>query len=329
LMNRCYPACLMAVEVEFLRAIEAASEARGADSSVYQTWLVALSLGEEPVHVRELLYATRGLPAWKKLDDAQRLTLTAFLRERGLGQVLSVEPNTLQRNAQSWKLEAREPLPNIMIVDAREIWAEETNVKDLVRAANEPGVEWLAILLSPHDPRSLLELSAIAWLDPRIVTVSGIILDRDYQTVRWSGGLFLPNGQLFDPYADKPFSDGGHQGQLWCQRCIDVAAPVNVLIRAERLIQAAARITENAGSDGLMVMLGLLAQEAGELIAVTPHVQAIVPPASLILPPLDRHGLVLGAPSLERGSRWYDGRLSRDTGYGLWDVSGRDQDRSV
>ncbi len=50
---------------------------------------------------------------------------------------------------------------------------------DLVRAVNEPGVEWLAILLSPHDPRCLLELSALAWLDPRIVTVSGILTDRD------------------------------------------------------------------------------------------------------------------------------------------------------
>jgi hypothetical protein len=141
--------------------------------------------------------------------------------------------------------------------------------------------------------------------------------------------LFLPNGRLFDPYAGKPFSDGGHQGQLWCQRCIDVAAPVNVLIRAKRLIQAAARIPENAGPDGLMVILGLLAQEARELIAVTPHLQAIIPPASLVLPPLDRHGLLLGAAALEQGSRWYDGRLSLDPVCGLWDLIGLSQDRSV
>ena len=106
-MNRCYPASLMAVEAEFLRAIETASEARGAGSSVYQTVLVALALGEEPMHVRELLYAARGRPYWRKLDDAQRFTLMAFLRERGLGQVLSVELNTLHNNAQSWKLAAR------------------------------------------------------------------------------------------------------------------------------------------------------------------------------------------------------------------------------
>ena len=314
LMNRCYPASLMAVDAEFLRTIEAASDDRGAGSSAYQTVLLALALGEEPMHVRELLYAARGRPYWSKIDEAQRFTLMAFLRGRGLDQVLSVELNTLHHSAQSWKLAARVPLPNVRILDAREAWAPRTNVADLVRTANEPGVEWLAILLSPHDPCALLELSAIAWLNSRIVTVSGILMDRDSQTVRWSGGLFLPNGRLFDPYAGKPFSDGGHQGQLWCQRCIDVAAPVNVLIRAKRLIQAAARIPENAGPDGLMVILGLLAQEARELIAVTPHLQAIIPPASLVLPPLDRHGLLLGAAALERGSRWYDGRLSSRSG---------------
>ena len=329
LMNRCYPSSLMAIEAEFLRAIEAASDARDAGASTYQTVLLATALGEQPMHVRELLYAARGRPYWSKVDEAQRFALIAFLRERGLDQVLSVELNTLHHNAQSWKLAAREQLPNVKILDAREAWATRTNVADLVRAANGPGVEWLAILLSPPDPRSLLELSAIAWLDPRIVTVSGILMDRNGQTVRWSGGLFLPNGRLFDPYAGKPFSDGGHQGQLWCQRCIDVAAPVNVLIRAKRLVQAAGRIPENAGPDGLMVMLGLLAHEAGEFIAVTPHLQDIIPPASLVLPPLDRHGLLLGAAALERGSRWYDGRLSLDPVYGLWDLIGRDQDRSV
>ena len=174
LMNRCYPASLMAVDAEFLRAIEAASDDRGAGSSAYQTVLLALSLGEEPMHVRELLYAARSRPYWSKIDEAQRFALMAFLRERGLDQVLSVELNTLHHRAETWKLAAREPLPNVKILNAREAWATRTNVADLVRAANEPGVEWLAILLSPHDPRALLELSAIAWLDSRIVTVSGI-----------------------------------------------------------------------------------------------------------------------------------------------------------
>jgi glycosyltransferase involved in cell wall biosynthesis len=320
LMNRCYPACLMAVEAEFLRVIETPSDDRSAGSSAYQTVLLALALGEEPMHVRELLYASRDRPYWSKVDEAQRFALTAFLRKRGLDEVLSVELNTLHHSAATWKLTAHKPLPNVKILDARQAWATHANVASLVKAASEPGVEWLAILLEPQDPRALLELSAIAWLDPHVAAVSGILTDWDRETVRWSGGLFLPGGRLFDPYAGKSFSDGGHHGQLWCQRCIDVAAPVNVLIGAKALVQAAARTPENAGADGLMIMLGLLAHEAGDFIAVTPHLRDVIPPASLVLPPLDRRGLLLGAAALERGSRWYDGRLSLDPVYGLWDI---------
>jgi hypothetical protein len=139
--------------------------------------------------------------------------------------------------------------------------------------------------------------------------------------IRWSGGLFRPGGRLIDPYAGKPFADGGHHGQLWSQRAIDVAAPVNVLIRAEMLLEAAARLPDTAGADDLMPMLGLLAHETGRIIAATPHLRDVLPPASLVLSPLDRHGIVLGAPALAAGSRWYDGRLSIDPGYGLWDLA--------
>src|SRR5262249_48340505 len=72
LMNRCYPERLMAIEAEFLRVIESTSDDRGADSSTYQTVLLAFALGEEPMHVRELLYAGRGSPCWSKVDEAQR-----------------------------------------------------------------------------------------------------------------------------------------------------------------------------------------------------------------------------------------------------------------
>jgi hypothetical protein len=58
-----------------------------------------------------------------------------------------------------------------------------------------------------------------------------------------------------------------------------------------------------------MVMLGVDAHQRGELIAVTPHVKAPPPPKSVVLPPLDRAGLLAGAAALDRGSRWYDGRL--------------------
>jgi hypothetical protein len=309
---------LLAIEAEFLRKIEAPASDSMAGSDPYGILLRAFALGEEPVHVRELIHARRGRPDWRGVAEYRQRALMQFLGERGLDQALSVVPNPLPGGAAMWKLMARKPLPNVKVLDA---WGTQTNIAGLAAAASAPGIEWLAILSSPNDPRALLELSAVGWLDPRVAVVGGLLTDQDGDIVRWSGGLFLPGGRLFDPYAGKAFFKGDRYGQLWCQRCIDVAAPVNVLIRAEALLQAAARIPESAGSDGLMVMLGLLAHEAGDFIAVTPHLRDVLPPASLVMPPLDRDGLVLGAATLERGGRWYDGRLSLDPIYGLWDLA--------
>jgi hypothetical protein len=64
-----------------------------------------------------------------------------------------------------------------------------------------------------------------------------------------------------------------------------------------------------------MVALGLDAHERGDMIAVTPHLQASAALKSLVLPPLDRAGLLEGAVTLERGSRWYDGRLEWERPY--------------
>ncbi len=317
LMTCCYPAGLMAVEATFLREISVRSDECGSWSHDYQPLLAAIMAGAQPVHVRELLYARRGGPDWIEAAECQRSALTCFLRERGLDQTLSIEPNGLEGAAGGWKLTASKPLSNVQILDAQQIWRAPTSLGDLVTIANRAGVEWLAILLSPRDPHPLLELSAVGWLDPRIAAVSGVLTDGAGRVVRWSGGLFLPGGRLFDPYAGKPLSDGGHHGLLCCQRAIDVPAPVNVLIRAKALVQAAALTPEGAGSDCLMVMLGLLAHEGGDIIAVTPHLRDVLPPGALALPPIDRHGLLLGAAAVERGSRWYDGRLGTDPAFGV------------
>jgi glycosyltransferase involved in cell wall biosynthesis len=330
LTNCCYPAYLMAVETQLLRKICADAEVGVGDSS--NILLHTLISGEKPLHVRELLYAWRtnegaGISAAirSKLGNAKSAhsTLGRFLRERGLEDMLSVEPNSFDGSAGTSRLMARKPLPSVRILDARTVWGEtEIGVAGLVAAAKEPGVDWLAILLSPRDPRALLELSAVGWLDPRIVAVSGLLTEPDGPIVRWSGGLFLPGGRLFEPYAGKAFADGGYHGQLWCQRCVDVPAPVNVLIRATSLVQAAARMPASAGADGLMVMLGLIAHEHGNFVAVTPHLRDVHPPASIAMPPMDRHGVALGTRALERGSRWYDGRLGIDPPYSLWDEVG-------
>jgi hypothetical protein len=195
-----------------------------------------------------------------------------------------------------------------------------SSLATLVSVASKPGVEWVAILLSPQDRSALLELSAVGWLDPRILAVSGLLTDQSGTLIRWSGGLFLPGGRLIDPDAGKLFADGGHHGQLCCQRVIDVPAPVNVLIRANALLEAAGRLPNDASADELMPMLGLLAHETSRMIAATAHLRDVLPPASLVLAPLDRHGLMLGAAALESGSRWYDGRFNIDPVYGLWDL---------
>jgi hypothetical protein len=329
LMNFCYLGQLLAIETQLLRQVGAYADLLTFSSDdCANLWPM---FGEEPIHVRELSYARRvksGATACARNEirsdptEVQRLALSRFLSARGLDAMLSIASNPLNSGTGLWRVVAREPLPNVKVFDAREVWGEtQINVAGLVSAAGEPGSDWLAILLEPHDPRGLLELSAVGWLDPRINAVCGLLTDPNERVVRWSGGLFLPGGRLFDPYAGKALSEGGYHTQLWCQRCIDVPAPVNVLIRSKSLIQAAARIPAGVGADGLMVMLGLAAQEDAHFIAVTPHLRDVHPPAAIAIPPMDRHGLLLGAPALEKGSRWYDGRLRPDPAYGLWDLA--------
>lgn len=320
-MNCCYPAGLLAIDTVFLRQLAAQSDHGASWPHDYHSLLATMLSGAEPVHVRELLYARRGGPDWKKDPASQRTALGWFLDERGLDHALSVEPNPLAVGAGSWKLTARKLLPNVEVLNARDAWSKPASLTTLTAVGSKSGVEWVAILLSPDDPSSLLELSALGWLDPRIVAVSGLLTDQSGTLIRWSGGLFLPGGRLLDPYAGKPCTDGGHHGQLCFQRAIDVPAPVNVLIRAKALVEVAARLPEDAGADGLMPMLGLLAHESDRIVATTPHLRDVLPPTSLVLPPLDRQGVVLGAAALERGSRWYDGRLRNDPAYGLRDLA--------
>jgi GT2 family glycosyltransferase len=330
LMNCFYSDHAIAIAADLFRKIEAYADADAFPSRGRNVALYAFALGEEGTHVRELVYAQRtiadpALPATaeRKPDtaEARRVALTRVLGARGLDEVILVEPNPLDDGSGLWRLVARKPLPKVTVLDAREVWAEGgMNVAGLMLAAGEPGVDWVAILLAPRDPKGLRELSAVGWLDPRITAVCGLLTEQSGHVVRWSGGLFLPGGRLFDPYAGHALSEGGYHAQLWCQRCVDVPAPVNVLIRAQALVQAAARVPASAGADGLMAMLGLKAHEDGNFIAVTPHLRDVQPPPAIANLPMDRHGLLLGLPALHKGSRWYDGRLRIDPAYGLWDL---------
>lgn len=325
LMNCCYPAHLMAIEAKFLREIGAYTDSRAAWCHDYDTLSRALARGEEPVHVREPIYAWRINPGSTasaetfgkpETVDSQRFVLNRLLESLGLSHALSLEPNTLETSRGMWRLQATKPLPNVRIFDVEEVWGDGgLGVTGLAAAAAEPGVAWVAILVGGNRDRSLLELSAPAWCDPRVTAVGGLFVEAD-GIVRWSGGLFLPKGRLFDPYAGRRFAEGGYHGQLWCQRCVDVVAPANVLIRADALRLAAAR-QKVRDADGLMAMLGLGAHESGNFIAVTPHLRAPAPSSSLAPLPLDRASLLLGSDALAIGSRWYDGRLEAERPYAM------------
>jgi GT2 family glycosyltransferase len=327
LLTNCgYTNHMLAVDTAFLRAMEPTGSGRPVGYDPDDVIMRAFAQGEEPVHVRELLYASRVRPATTPVagrfagDPLRRNIWTRFLEQRGLDHALAIEPNTLSSNASLWRLVARKPLPHVKVVDACEIWGEnKAGIPGLVAAASAPGVDWLAVLLSPRDPKALLALSAVGWLDPRVTAVCGVLTDQSGRLVRWSGGVFLPGGRPFDPYADQPFSQGGHNSLLWCQRCIDVPGPVNLLIRARSLKSAASRLPPDSGADALMSMLGLAAHENGDFIAVTPHLRHAHPEASMVVPPVDRQGLLFNNTALAGGSRWYDARLGSDPPYALWD----------
>jgi hypothetical protein len=317
LMNCCYPAHLMAMSKTFLQSVNAYDDAAANWSHDYDTLTRALAAGETPVHVRELLYAWRINPGSTASVEtglkpgtvaSQTFALERLLAAKGLVNALRLEPNTLGPNSGMWHLVASRPVEDVQIAGA-DVWAG--GVAGLLAAAGEN--EWLAVLLSPEDPRGLLELSALAWLEPRLAAVSGLLMAADETTIRWSGGLFLPGGRLLDPYFGKSFAQSGYHGQLYCQRCVDVAAPVNLLVRTDLLRNATERLPADAGPDAVMAMLGLLAHEHNRLMAVTPLLRAKLPPNVPL--PLDRAGLLLGNPTLEKGSRWYDGRLSADEPY--------------
>ena len=314
LTNFFYAAHLMAMDAVFLRELVARAEPPIAWLHDHDRLTLALAAGEEPVHVREPIYASRidADATVPETIDVQRLALERLLEARGQADSLSVEPNTLDPAGGMWRLRAREPVPGIRRFEASEVWGEGgIGVAGLLAAAAE--APWIAILPEGDADSALLDLSAPAWVDARVVAVGGVFVEAS-GVVKWSGGLFLPHGSVFDPYAGRLFAEGGYHGQLWCQRCVDIVAPVQVLLRSKAVLQAAARVG-TADADGLMAMLGLNAHEAGDLIAVTPHLRREPPPMTLGWLPFDRAGQLRQHASLVEGSRWYNGRLRTDPPY--------------
>jgi GT2 family glycosyltransferase/SAM-dependent methyltransferase len=310
LSNLWYPGCLLAAKSELLwRACDAAP-AEPVSSVAHQILVQCLLDGQTPQHIRELAYGRRltaedtGKGSPESGTDHRRAVVR--LVEAGeAADLLAVERQS--DGGPLLRLTAHSPIGGVKILEAQAVWGEDgCGVSGLRTAAEGAGLKWIAILQDLDSQRALRHLSAPALFDSRVNAVCGVLLDKE-DLVRWSGGLFLPGGGLFDPQAGLPIAGGGYRGMLSCQRCIDVAAPVNVLIRAEAIIRVVDRFAV-VDADGLMVAIGLDAAERGELVSVTPHLTAVAG-HDMMPPPADRRGVVLNNPSLQDGSRWYDGRL--------------------
>jgi glycosyltransferase involved in cell wall biosynthesis/SAM-dependent methyltransferase len=314
LMNCCYPAHLMAMDAAYLRRIGAYTDARATWCHDYDTLTRSMAIGVEPIHVREAIYAWRINPGSTasvetfgkpETTDSQRFVLQRLLEAKQLADTLTIEPNRIESSRGMWRLSARASVSGITVIDSRDVWGVDgMGVAGLAIVAAKPGTEWVAILGSPKDHRVLVELSSIALFDSRVNVVSGVLLTPD-RTVLWSGGLFHPESGVFDPYRGQAFNLGGYHGQLWCQRCIDVAAPIDILVKASALTRVAQH-PGMASSADLVVMLGLDALQRDEFVTVTPHVQTPMPALDRLVLPTGASSLLDDVPALSRKSRWYD-----------------------
>ena len=319
LTNRCSPSQLIAVERDFLIELGGFDDDRAAGVPAWDLMARAFAAGVEPVHVRELLYARRMIgepgPAAQTEVASQRFVLERFLVTKGLAGVLWAAVNPLFTDPGHWRLDAVRPIEGIEALDARAVWAgSDAAAYQCLQAAVDRGQPWIAILLEPEGAvDALLQLSAPARLDSRVAAVSGLLLDRSGARIAWSGGLFTRDGGLLDPYAGCALSDAGYHGQLYCQRCVDVPAPVNVLVRADMLARALSKAGETTDLDALWVHLALELHGADQFAVSTPHLRGLRPSAWALPLPLDRQGnvaLVIPSPV----SRWY-GNLSPELPY--------------
>ncbi|GJD31119.1 hypothetical protein PMNALOAF_2372 [Methylobacterium adhaesivum] len=321
--NCCFETHLMAWRRDLLLEIDAYGDDRATWCHDWDAIGRAWAAGYEPVHVPELLYAWRinpGSTASAETGDkpaalaSQKFVLDRLVSARGRADAVCVRPNEAGQNTGMWSLRPRRALEGVMSLRAEDAWRDGGAA---LRAAADNGAEW--IFLRAGDASSeadLSELSALPAWDDRVDVVSGLLTDAGGTTLKWSGAFFCPDGTVLDPYLGRAFADSYH-GQIHTQRCVDVAAPTNVLIRTGALRRV---LRDEAGpltSDRLMILLGLDAVRGGRLVAVTPYLRAVWVAAPGLTLPLDREGILNEAKPELLASRWYDGRLSSDRPYGI------------
>ncbi|WP_321936407.1 glycosyltransferase [Paraburkholderia sp. J8-2] len=311
LTNFWYLGPLIAARRDLLERVGRAESDAPVSSLPYLLVAYDMLEGRMPTHVRELACAQRDVAdnfaREVREADSHRRAVQRLIKARS-GGALNVEPDP---TIGQLRLRSVARVSRVKVLDAQ-IWANGSGIDALLAVVNEPDTEWVAVLLDGDRERTLCELSAVPQFDNRVNAVCGVLMN-DSGALCWAGGVFLPGGRIFDPNIVRTLQSCVYPKMVDSQRCIDVAAPVNVMIRLDALARALHRFPI-VDADDLMVALGLDAAERGELISVTPHVRAIVP-SGLPSTCADRRGLVLNHPSLTDGSRWYNGRLEVERPY--------------
>lgn len=321
--NCCYETHLMAWRRDLLVEIDAYGDDRATWCHDWDAIGRAWAVGHEPVHVPELLYAWRinpGSTASAETGDkpaavaSQKFVLDRLVEARGRGGDVSVRPNESGLNTGMWSLRPRRALENVTPLSVEEAWRDGGAA---LHDAAGSGAQWLFLHAGASSAEAdLLELSALALWDDRLDVASGLLTDATGTTIKWSGAFFCPDGTVLDPNLGRTFA-GSYHGQIHTQRCVDVAAPSNVLIRMSALERVLSVDGKSLNSDRLMIRLGLDAARHARLVAVTPYVRTVWDPGAGLSLPVDRAGMLSGVEAALLDSRWYDPRLSPERAYGI------------
>ena len=310
IMNSCYVGHLMAISTDTLRSEGGYEDDRATWCHDWDSTLRILVNGYEPIHVAEPLYAWRinpGSTASAESDEkpqavnSQKFVLERYLSQRGLSNLLTVKRNTLGPRTGMWALEATAPVSSVTRLDSLALWHSGDARKRLWAAVSAKGAEWIALLAPGGEDDALLVLSAPTFLDRRIKVVGSNVVTATGSLV-WSGGFFA-DGQIVEPAAGQDPSGGGYHGQLYCQRCVDVVAPINVLIEANVLRETLKAMPEDIAAGELMIALGLAAAKKGWFVATTPWVETPLHERDRGMLPFDRRGQLRNEP-LAQSSRW-------------------------
>lgn len=329
--NCCYPTHLMAISRSLLLSTGAYADDRATWCHDYDSLTRAIAMGARPLHVRELLYAWRIVPgstaaagydAKPQTITSQKFVLDRLIGDLGLATLLRIERNPLFDHDGMWRSCLHGAPPPVTVLHADETWRGASGLDAIEKLADaarlDDGAEWLAILAGDADREEVIrDLFAVGLLSPRVSVVSGIVLDDETGRVRWAGGFFHDGGLVVDPYGGVDFkASSGYHGQLYCQRCVDVAAPANVLIRKDALLRVLAAFP-GLSSSNVMAALGRDAILQDRLVCVTPHVRTGV--TGQWVGPVDTAGLGSDAETGPASSRWYSSELPflTDSAYGV------------